>query len=66
MLLYGENNPQFSLHYLKDIVLRAQLLILKRLNLSFTPPTYTLAKADSKKHEQFREDFYKTQNHKDL
>lgn len=32
-------------------------LILARLNLSFTRPTYTLAKADPVKQEQFRKDF---------
>lgn len=33
--------------------------IFKRLNLSYTRPTYTLAKADPEKQEQFREDFWK-------
>ena len=32
-------------------------LILARLNLTFTRPTYTLAKADPIKQEQFRQDF---------
>lgn len=32
-------------------------LILARLNLSFTRPTYTLAKADPVKQEKFRKDF---------
>ena len=32
-------------------------LIFKRLNLTFTRPTYTLTKADPEKQEEFREEF---------
>jgi transposase len=39
--------------------IKGTTIILKRLNLSFTRPTYTLAKADPQKQEQFREDFAK-------
>ena len=42
--------------------IKGTTLLLKRLNLSFTRPTYTLAKADAKKQEQFRKDFSKTKN----
>lgn len=31
--------------------------VLHRLKLSFTRPTYTLAKADSQKQEEYRQDF---------
>ena len=31
--------------------------VLQRLNLSFTRPTYTLAKADPQKQEEYRQDF---------
>jgi len=33
--------------------------VLKRLGLSFTRPTYTLAKADPGKQKKFKEDFKK-------
>jgi len=33
------------------------LYVLYRLNLSFTRPTYTLAKADPQKQEEFKEKF---------
>jgi putative transposase len=36
---------------------RGMLYVLHRLNLSFTRPTYTLAKADPVKQEQFKQDF---------
>jgi transposase len=36
---------------------RGMLDVLHRLNLSFTRPTYTLAKADPVKQEQFKQDF---------
>jgi putative transposase len=39
--------------------IKGTTLILKRLNLSFTRPTYTLAKADPQKQAKFREDFAK-------
>lgn len=39
--------------------IKGTTLILKRLNLSFTRPTYTLAKADPQKQARFREDFAK-------
>lgn len=32
-------------------------LVLHRLNLSYTTPTYVLAKADKLKQEKFRTDF---------
>lgn len=31
--------------------------VLQRINLSFTRPTYTLAKADPQKQEEYRQDF---------
>lgn len=31
--------------------------VLYRMELSFTRPTYTLAKADPQKQEQFKQDF---------
>ena len=36
---------------------RGMLDVLYRLDLSYTRPTYTLAKADSKKQEEFKENF---------
>jgi len=36
---------------------RGMLNLFERLGLSYTRPTYTLAKADPKKQEQFRETF---------
>ena len=36
---------------------RGMAEVLYRLGLSFTRPTYTLAKADPKKQEQFKQDF---------
>lgn len=36
---------------------RGMAEVLYRLNLSFTRPTYTLAKADPKKQEEFKEEF---------
>lgn len=35
----------------------AMCLVLHRLNLSYTRPTYVLAKADKIKQEKFKEDF---------
>ncbi len=32
-------------------------IVLKRLGLSYTRPTYTLAKADPEKQKQFVQDF---------
>ena len=32
-------------------------IVLRRLNLSYTRPTYVLAKADKKKQENLKEDF---------
>lgn len=40
-----------------DYSARGILYVLHRLNLSFTRPTYTLAKADPAKQEQFKQDF---------
>jgi len=31
--------------------------VLHRLNLSYTRPTYTLAKADPQKQEEFKQEF---------
>ncbi len=36
---------------------RGMLEVLHRLNLSFTRPTYTLAKADPQKQEEFKQEF---------
>ena len=36
---------------------RGMAEVLYRMDLSFTRPTYTLAKADPKKQEQFKQDF---------
>lgn len=36
---------------------RGMLDVLHRLNLSYTRPTYTLAKADPQKQEEFKQDF---------
>ena len=36
---------------------RGMLQVLHRLNLSYTRPTYTLAKADLEKQEAFKEEF---------
>lgn len=46
-------NNNFGIEYSA----RGILDLLHRLNLSFTRPTYTLAKADSIKQEQFKQDF---------
>lgn len=37
--------------------IRGMTMVLHRLGLSFTRPTYTLKKADPEKQEKFREDF---------
>ncbi|WP_406608075.1 IS630 family transposase [Candidatus Infernicultor aquiphilus] len=37
--------------------IRGMTKVLKRLGLSFTRPTYTLAKADPEKQKKFKEDF---------
>lgn len=44
---------EFNIHF----TVKGATKLLKRLNLSFTRPTYTLANADSQKQEQFREEF---------
>lgn len=44
---------EFNIHF----TVKGATLLLKRLNLSFTRPTYTLANADTKKQEQFRKEF---------
>lgn len=36
---------------------RGMLDVLRRLNLSYTRPTYTLAKADSQSQEEFKQEF---------
>jgi transposase len=35
----------------------SMLVLFHRLNLSYTRPTYVLAKADPEKQEQFKKDF---------
>lgn len=42
-----------------DYSVRGVTGMLKRLGLSYTRPTYVLAKADKQKQEQFKEDFKK-------
>jgi len=42
-----------------DYSIKGVTKIFKRLGLSFTRPTYTLAKASPEKQEQFREAFWK-------
>jgi hypothetical protein len=37
--------------------------VLYRLNLSYTRPTYVLAKADKEKQEQFKNDFEELKKH---
>lgn len=37
--------------------IKGMTIVLKRLNLSYTRPTYTLAKADPEKQKQFIDDF---------
>lgn len=46
-------NNNFDVEYSHS----GMLYVLYRLNLSFTRPTYTLAKADPKKQEEFKEKF---------
>lgn len=46
-------NKTYGYHY----SIKGVTLIFKRMNLSFTRPTYTLAKADPQKQERFQEDF---------
>lgn len=40
--------------------LKGMSIVLKRLGLSFTRPTYTLEKADQEKQRQFKEDTFPT------
>lgn len=44
---------------------RGMTEVLYRLNLSYTRPTYVLAKADKKKQEQFKNNFKELKKHLD-
>jgi putative transposase len=46
-----------KLKYQYDYSIKGITLILKRLGLSYTRPTYVLAKADKEKQEQFKQEF---------
>jgi transposase len=46
-------HKEFSVEYKID----GMLVVFRRLNLSYTRPTYVLAKADPEKQKQFKEDF---------
>lgn len=49
---------EFNIHF----TVKGATLLLKRLNLSFTRPTYILANADTKKQEQFCKEFTMVKN----
>lgn len=44
-------------NYGQDYSIKGVTIILERLGLSYTRPTYVLAKADKDKQEQFKEEF---------
>lgn len=51
---------EFNIHF----TVKGATLLVKRLNLSFTRPTYTLGNADSQKQDQFREEIAGAKNWK--